>query len=217
MALFTDPAVVTLDDLLEFEASLAGVASSYGIDVDNKISLATSAISDKLMLWLLNSGAADPQWLNRRMLGLSTVVVTPSLQRWICFESLSRVFAEAYNVQLNTRFQGKLDGVSAGIKERLRPLLSVGRSDRLQPAAETGDASVFRADREFASAIDLHPNGVGRCNRERKRLKYCQWVRASRQFEFCGGDGRRSTRGAIHGGRLERLCRQQSGESDEAK
>ncbi len=107
MALFTDVAVVTLNELLEFEASLEGVASAYGIDVDNKISLATSAISDKLMLWLLNSGASDPQWLNRRVLGLSTVVVTPSLQRWICFESLSRVFAEAYNVQLNTRFQGK--------------------------------------------------------------------------------------------------------------
>ncbi len=108
MALFTDEAVVTLNDLLAFEASLEGVASSYGIDVDNKISLATGAISDKLMLWLLNSGASDPQWLNRRILGLSTVVVTPSLQRWICFESLARVFAEAYNVQLNTRFQGKL-------------------------------------------------------------------------------------------------------------
>jgi hypothetical protein len=38
---------------------------------------------------------------------LSTIVVTPSLQRWLCFESLSRFFAEAYNVQLNTRFQGK--------------------------------------------------------------------------------------------------------------
>jgi hypothetical protein len=34
-------------------------------------------------------------------------VVTPTLQRWLCFESLSRFFAEAYNVQLNTRFQGK--------------------------------------------------------------------------------------------------------------
>ncbi len=107
MALFTDAAVVTLDDLLEFEASLAGVASSYGIDVDNKINLATNAISDKLMLWLLNSGASDPQWLTRRIVGLSTVVVTSPLNRWICLESLSRLFAEAYNVQLNTRFQGK--------------------------------------------------------------------------------------------------------------
>src|SRR5438105_4598462 len=107
MALFTDASVVTLDDLLEFETSLVQVASSHAINVDTKINLATDAISDALLLWLLRAGASDPQFLNRRLLGLSTVVVTPVLQRWVCFESLSRFFAEAYNVQLNTRFQGK--------------------------------------------------------------------------------------------------------------
>ena len=107
MALFTDAAVITLDDLLPFETSLAQVASSHAINVDTKISIALSAISDKLMLWLLNAGTSDPQWLQRRSLGLSTVVVTPSLKRWLCFESLSRFFAEAYNVQLNTRYEGK--------------------------------------------------------------------------------------------------------------
>src|SRR5205085_7987640 len=107
MALFTDASVLTLADLLEFETSLVQVASSHAINVDTKINLATDAISDALLLWLLRAGASDPQFLNRRLLGLSTVVVTPVLQRWLCFESLSRFFAEAYNVQLNTRFQGK--------------------------------------------------------------------------------------------------------------
>jgi hypothetical protein len=59
------------------------------------------------MLWLLNVGMSDPQWLNRRLLGLSTIVVTPPLQRWLCLESLSHFFSEAYNIQLNARFQGK--------------------------------------------------------------------------------------------------------------
>jgi hypothetical protein len=107
MALFTDAAVVTLDDLLAFETSLVQVASSHGINVETKIRLATDAVNDKLLLWLLRAGASDPQYLNRRFLGLSTIVVTPAVQRWLCFESLSRFFAEAYNVQLNTRFQGK--------------------------------------------------------------------------------------------------------------
>ncbi|MBV9763122.1 MAG: hypothetical protein JO340_21345 [Acidobacteriaceae bacterium] len=107
MALFTDADVVTLDDLTEFETALVQVASSHGINVDTKIQLAANAISDRVLLWLLNVGPSDPQWMNRRSLGLSTVVVTPTLQRWLCFESLSRFFAEAYNVQLNTRFQGK--------------------------------------------------------------------------------------------------------------
>jgi hypothetical protein len=107
MALFTDADIVTLDDLLPFETSLVQVASSHGINVDTKIALATNAISDRLLLWLLSVGASDPQWLNRRIIGLSTVVMTPTLQRWLCFDSLSRFFAEAYNVQLNTRFHGK--------------------------------------------------------------------------------------------------------------
>lgn len=107
MALFTDAEIVTLDDLLEFESSLVQTASSHAINVDTKIALAQNAISDRLMLWLLSVGASDPQWLNRRLLGLSTVVVTPTLKRWLCFDSLSRFFAEAYNVQLNTRFHGK--------------------------------------------------------------------------------------------------------------
>ena len=107
MALFTDAGAVSLDDLLQFETSLVQVASSHGINVDTKINLAVGAISDKLLLWLLDVGASDPQFVNRRTLGLSTIVLTAPLQRWLCFESLSRFFAEAYNVQLNTRFQGK--------------------------------------------------------------------------------------------------------------
>ncbi|MBV9269072.1 MAG: hypothetical protein JO061_23075 [Acidobacteriaceae bacterium] len=107
MALFTDSAAITIDDLLLYETSLVSVASSHGINVDTKIALAMGAIGDKLMQWLLAIGASDPQWLTRRTIGLSTVIITPTLRRWITFDALSRFFAEAYNVQLNTRFQGK--------------------------------------------------------------------------------------------------------------
>jgi hypothetical protein len=107
MALYTDPGIVTIDNLRQYEGTLVQVASDHDINVDTKIALATSAIGDRLMLWLLNIGASDPQYLTRREIGLSTVVVTDSLTRWLVFESLSRIFAEAYNLQLNTRFQGK--------------------------------------------------------------------------------------------------------------
>ena len=107
MALFTDADVVTLGDLQQFESALVEVASTHDINVSTKISLATNSIGDLLLLWLLRSAMSDPQWFTRRALGLSTVVVTPTLYRWLCFESLSRFYAEAYNVQLNTRFQGK--------------------------------------------------------------------------------------------------------------
>jgi hypothetical protein len=107
MALFTDAEIITLDDLLPFESSLVQVASAHAINIDTKIGLALNAVSEKLLQLLRDTGMSDPQWLSRRVIGLSTVVVTPPLERWLCFESLARVFAEAYNVQLNTRFQGK--------------------------------------------------------------------------------------------------------------
>jgi len=107
MALFTDAEIITLDNLLPFEVSLVQVASAHGINVDTKIGLATNSVSERLLQLLRDTGMSDPQWLSRRVIGLSTVVVTPPLKRWLCFESLTRFFAEAYNVQLNTRFQGK--------------------------------------------------------------------------------------------------------------
>lgn len=107
MALFTDTNVISLDDLLPYEVTLVQIASPHGINVDTKINLASSAVADKLLLWLLDAGVSDPQFVSRRKLGLSTVVVTPPLRRWLSFESLARFFAEAYNIQLNSRFQGK--------------------------------------------------------------------------------------------------------------
>jgi hypothetical protein len=106
MALFTDSDVVTLDDLLKFESSLIQVSSTHGIDIETKIRLAVDEIGDKILLCLLQAGAPG-QWTGTSELGLGNVVVNSPLYRWICFNSLARVYAEAYNVQLNTRFQGK--------------------------------------------------------------------------------------------------------------
>lgn len=107
MALFTDSSVVTLDDLLPFEASLAQISATHGIDVDTKINLAMTSVGNKLRMWLYAMVPTVPLWMSTRYINLNTVVVTPTLFNWICMESLNRFFAEAYNVQLNTRFQAK--------------------------------------------------------------------------------------------------------------
>jgi hypothetical protein len=116
MALFTDAGVISINDLLRYEGTLIQVASEHDINVNTKIALATSAISDRLMLWLLNIGASDPQFVSRRSIGLSTVVMTEPLRRWLVFESLTRIYAEAFNRQLNTRFQGKMQEYQNEVK-----------------------------------------------------------------------------------------------------
>lgn len=107
MALFTDVEIIVPQDLVLYESALLQVASTHSINVDQKITLAKGTVGEKLMLFLQDAGVSDPQWLSRLVIGLSTVVVTPVLKRWLCLEALTRFFAEAYNVQLNTRFNAK--------------------------------------------------------------------------------------------------------------
>jgi hypothetical protein len=107
MALLTDAEIVTLEDIQPYETNVVSVLTTYGIDADNKIQLATEAVSEQLLLHLLKSGLSDPQHAARRLLGVSSVVLTGPLQRWLCLETLAEIYNEAYNVQLNDRFKGK--------------------------------------------------------------------------------------------------------------
>ncbi len=107
MALLTDATIIGLDELTSYETNITTVTSTHGIDIDTKVSVSITSIGDLLLLRLLKAGLSDPQHMYRRQLGVSTVVVTPPLERWLCLDVLANIFAEAYNVQLNDRFKGK--------------------------------------------------------------------------------------------------------------
>jgi hypothetical protein len=107
MALLTDYDVLGLEELELYEGSITNVTTTHGIDVDSKIQASIASVSDQLLLRLLKAGLSDPQHLHRRVLGMSTVVVTSPLERWLSMDILASIFAEAYNVQLNDRFKGK--------------------------------------------------------------------------------------------------------------
>ena len=162
MALFTDAQTVTLNDLLPFEASLVQVASSHNIDVDQKIALAVASVGETLFLLLKDTAMSDPQWLSRRAIGLSTVVITPPLYHWLCFASLARFFAEAYNVQLNTRFDAKWKQY----KEDARVAADIDVARRswhcAQTVAETSLAGSFITGRDWACRISLCANHLAR-------------------------------------------------------
>lgn len=126
MSLFTDPGVISLDDLLLFESSLVDVCSTHGIDARTKIKIATDGIGDKLLLWLLSANQSTSTWNTSAAFDLNNIVVTPPVYRWLCFDSLARVFAEAYNTQLNTRFQGKWTEYQKEAQEAARLVYASG-------------------------------------------------------------------------------------------
>jgi hypothetical protein len=52
--------------------------------------------------------------------------VTPPFKRWLCVEALAQFFAEAYNVQLNSRFQAKWQEYRQEVKHSSDQALHAG-------------------------------------------------------------------------------------------
>jgi hypothetical protein len=107
MALFTDGDWITSQHLQAYEASVLDVAGGEGIDLDTKIALAADLVSDEVLTFLLEHETQDPKAPTRRSVGVSDVVITTALRRWITMQALSWTFQDAYHNQLNDRFRAK--------------------------------------------------------------------------------------------------------------
>jgi hypothetical protein len=101
MALFTDGPMAAIDDLLGQDSGLLTVASTEGIDVTKKLSLAM----DELALELTT--------LLPPLEGLNFVAATPAIRMWHTFRTLELVYRDAYQNQLNDRYAGKRDQFAA--------------------------------------------------------------------------------------------------------
>jgi hypothetical protein len=106
--LLTDGNPNNTEDLLVYESAILGVASTEAIDLNAKLGLATEEISEDVLDVLLDhTRAFDPQSTMRRTRGVSDVVVTPQLMRWHALHTLEVVYRDAFNNQLNDRYQAK--------------------------------------------------------------------------------------------------------------
>jgi hypothetical protein len=106
--LLTDGNPNGTEDLRVYESAILDVASTEGIALDAKLGLATEEISEDILDVLLDhTRASDPQSTIRRTIGVSDVVVTPQLKRWHAVHTLEIVYRDAFNNQLNDRYQAK--------------------------------------------------------------------------------------------------------------
>jgi hypothetical protein len=107
MALLTDGSPNTIGALKAHESSITEVATVEGVNVDVKMAVALEEINETLMAYLVQLGPKDPQYVARRTLGVSTVVVTPPLRRWHALLSIALIYRDAYHNQLNERYHAK--------------------------------------------------------------------------------------------------------------
>jgi hypothetical protein len=108
MALFTDGSISTIEELVEYESAILDVARTEKIDLTAKLKLAQEELGVELEALLRRRyGYEGDLWVALARQGLGHVVVTEALHKWHTFRTLSLAFRDAYNQQLNDRFQGK--------------------------------------------------------------------------------------------------------------
>src|SRR5579871_6178366 len=106
--LLTDGSPNNADDLRVYESAILDVCHTEQIALDVKLNLATEEISEDILDLLLDhTRSTDPLSGERRMLGVSDVVVTPQLKRWHAVHTLEIVYRDAFNNQLNDRYLAK--------------------------------------------------------------------------------------------------------------
>jgi hypothetical protein len=99
--LLTDGNPNTTDDLGVYESAILSVANTEGIDLDLKLGLATEEISQVVLDFLMDHTST------RRALGVSDVVVSRQMKRWHAVHTLAVLYRDAFNNQLNDRYQAK--------------------------------------------------------------------------------------------------------------
>jgi len=107
MALFIDGIPSTLVELRSYENGVLAVASTEDIDVTGKARIAKERLASELLLFLRRNSSKDLLWALTARVTVDDVVVTDPLKRWHAYETLSLIYQDAYNNQLNDRYLGK--------------------------------------------------------------------------------------------------------------
>jgi hypothetical protein len=108
MALFCDGPISDAADLQRYENAILSVASAESIDIGAKITMAQEDLANEILLFLIRRRPyRDYAWGTQQDRDLKDVVVTDPLRPWHIHKTLSLVYRDAYNNQLNNRYLGK--------------------------------------------------------------------------------------------------------------
>ena len=108
--LLTDGSPNNDRSLQVYESAILAVSNTEMIPLHAKLRLALEEISEDVLDVLLDHGSpADPMAMTRRTVGVSDVVVTAQMRRWHALHTLEVFYRDAFNNQLNSRYQAKFE------------------------------------------------------------------------------------------------------------
>src|SRR5580692_11608209 len=127
MALFTDGPISDAADLQRYENDILSVASAENIELRAKIALAQQDLANEVVLFLLRGSTLRETALAlRSRREVNDVVVNAPMRQWHAHKTLALVYRDAYNNQLNDRYQGKWREYEALAKASARICFQIG-------------------------------------------------------------------------------------------
>lgn len=127
MALFTDGAPATIDDLRRYDNATDDVARDANIDLDSKLAAAAEEVGQEIFRFLMFSTPQRfagnlslnnaPGEATRQRLGLTDVVVTPGVRRWHALRSLAGMYRDAYGSGVTDRYLAKWKDMDSRARE----------------------------------------------------------------------------------------------------
>ena len=125
MALFTD-GISTIQDLMAQDSTVLLTAQTENINLSQKSALAQQELGIELTTLLQTSNTYDWQFWLQPNPQLNNIVVTPPLQLWHVYQTLTLVYQDAYFDQLNDRYQSKRDQFQQLAKWAMNKLIQTG-------------------------------------------------------------------------------------------
>jgi hypothetical protein len=129
MALFSDGAISTVGELMAYESALLEVARIEAIDLTAKLGLANEELAVELEAFLARDDSG---------FSLGQVVVSDALHKWHTFRTLGLIYRDAYNRQLNDRYEGKWKEYDRLASWAQRALYDTGVGMTMNPIPRAG-------------------------------------------------------------------------------
>jgi len=107
MALFTDSTISEAKDLKNYESDILELAGTEGIELSNKLKLASDEIGLELEEFLRQRAGGGETYSSNSGLRLEQVVVTPALKQWHILRALELIYHDVQDSQIASRFEGK--------------------------------------------------------------------------------------------------------------
>src|ERR1700689_1754347 len=93
-----------------YESAILQGSDTAMIPLSAKLNLALEEVAEEVLEVVLDHGPpGDPHATTRRMIGVSDVVVTRQMKRWHAVHTLEVFYRDAFNNQLNNRYQAKFN------------------------------------------------------------------------------------------------------------